>query len=366
MSGSSFSHSLGVGLADVARIEAATAVFRALDYRDGGGSCRLAVDHLRTWGEEVLAAARTDRVRVRMLVAQTDLCNLAGWIAFDTGLPELAGVHFGRALELARFAGRADLIANIYYRMGRVALHHNEAGQALQLFQSGQAAARESGSAHAAAILSANEAWAHANLGAVADAERMLGLAADHLGGNGHRRVPGWAAFFTSTELMAMTGSVYTDLALRVDRRHTGRAAMALAGAVAGYRRDMARSRAFCLISLSLNHLLDGDADEADAIGALAVEAAAGLKSSRAKDRMRPLWEQAGRRSANSSARNLTDRLHAFKVTLVGCSWVTSRRLPGCDESCSRPWCTQPQETDVRPSGEATRLSFGSASAQEM
>jgi hypothetical protein len=281
-----------------------------------------------------------------MLVAQTDLCNLAGWIAFDTGLPALADVHFRHALELARLAGRADLIANIYYRMGRVALHHDQAGQALQLFQSDQAAARESGSAHAAAILSANEAWAHAHLGADADAERMLGQAADQLGrnGNGHGRVPGWAAFFTSTELMAMTGSVYTDLALRVDRRHTGRAAMALAGAVAGYRREMARSRAFCLISLSLNHLLDGDADEADAVGALAVEAAAGLKSSRAKDRMRPLWEETGRRSANSSARNLTDRLHAFKATLAGCSWVTSRRLQGCDESCSRPWCAQPQE----------------------
>lgn len=73
MSGSSFSHSLGAGLADVSRFEAATAVFRGLDYRDGGGSCRSVVDHLRRWGEEVLAAARTDRIRARMLVAQADL-----------------------------------------------------------------------------------------------------------------------------------------------------------------------------------------------------------------------------------------------------------------------------------------------------
>ncbi|MFC0112065.1 hypothetical protein [Kibdelosporangium aridum] len=344
MSSSSFSHSLGVGLADVSRFEAATAVFRGLDYRDGGGSCRSAVDHLRAWGEETLAAVRTDRVRARMLVAQADLCNLAGWIAFDTGLPELARVHFGQALGLARLAGRADLIANIYYRMGRVELHHDEAGQALQLFQLGRPAAHESGSAHAAAILCANEAWAHANLGAAADAERMLGQATDLLSGDGHGRIPGWAAFFTSTELMAMTGTVYTELALRVDRRHTGRAVQALTGAVSGYQRDMARSRAFCLISLSLNHLLGSDADEADAVGALAVQAATGLKSSRTKDRMRPLRDEAGRRSTNPSARSLTDRLHAFNATLIGCSWVPTRRLPGCDESCSRPWCVQPHE----------------------
>jgi hypothetical protein len=152
-----------------------------------------------------------------------------------------------------------------------------------------------------------------------------------------YRIWPG-STLLLSTGLMAMTGSVYTDLALRVDRRHTGRAVMALAGAVAGYRRDMARSQAFRLISLSLNHLLDGDADEADAIGALAVEAAAGLKSSRAKDRMRPLQDATSRahgRGAPNRRRQMSVRRGHQVEFRMGVSPGNVNPIPPADDSCA-------------------------------
>jgi hypothetical protein len=249
-----------------------------------------------------------------MIVAQADLCNLAGWIAFDTGRSGAARVHFGRALDLARLAGRADLVANIHYRMGRIELHHGATQDALLRFQAGRTAAEEPGSVHMIAILCANEAWAHAKMGATAEAKDLLGQATDAMARTNGRRLPGWEMFFTEPDLLGMTGSVYTDLALRSDRRYTGIAIPALSSAIAGYGEGMARSRAFCLISLSLNHLLEGDSDQAGTVGMLAIKAAASLKSARTKERMRPLLDEADRRLSDPLAGDLADCLRAFEL----------------------------------------------------
>ncbi|TML96798.1 MAG: transcriptional regulator, partial [Actinobacteria bacterium] len=100
-------------MADVKRLEAATGVFRALDYQYGGGACRDAVHAQLCWGEQLLRAEGIDAVKDRFEVALADLHNLAGWTWFDTGLASQAYRHFRHALDLAHWGGDDALVANV-------------------------------------------------------------------------------------------------------------------------------------------------------------------------------------------------------------------------------------------------------------
>jgi len=56
------------------------------------------------------------------------------------------------------------VLADSYYRLGRVSLTAGAAVEALRFFQLGQLAARDDGSLVSVSILHANEAWAYAML----------------------------------------------------------------------------------------------------------------------------------------------------------------------------------------------------------
>ena len=335
-----------IGMAEVERLEAATGVFRALDYQYGGGSCRDAVHAQLSWGEQLLRAEGIDAVKARFEVALADLHNLSGWTSFDTGLVSEAYRHLRRALDLAQWGGNDALVANVRYRLGRVFLHHDHPDQALAEFQHGEVAATVCGSALALTIIYANQAWAQATMGHAEEAHTLLGRATDTFGRAEVAAVPGWARFFNATDLSAMVGTVSTELALRVDPTYTRQAIPALTTALVGYGPDMARSRSFNLSALATNHLLDGDIDQATVVGTKAIEASEGLKSARTKDRMRPLKHQANQRVAHPEARELSERITAFFNTRIGCSWTEpTPPTQDCASPCHHAWCPPPAVT---------------------
>jgi transcriptional regulator with XRE-family HTH domain len=301
-----------IGMTDVRQVEAATRALRALDYQYGGGFCRDAVVAQLSWGQQLLDANANDQVRERLFVALADLHNLAGWTSFDSGLIDASRNHFAHALELARAGKNDPLVANILYRMGRVYLHQDAPNDALKLFQLGQIAAQEAGSELAVAVLCANEAWAYALMGKADQAQKLLGRTKDEFARADVNSAAAWVKFFDETDLHAMIGTVHTVLAQRVDRQYTKYAIPALTRAIDSYGDDMARSRTFNLTSLATNHLLEGDVDHGARIGRQAVDLAEGLKSSRARDRMRPLKEEADKRRNNPDARDLAERIAKF------------------------------------------------------
>lgn len=301
-----------IGMAEVGQLEAAARRWRACDYRYGGGSCRAAVlDHL-SWGHKLLSAQATDQVTTALHVALADLHNLAGWVCFDTGQITAAHTHFQHALTLTHQCQHEALLANIHYRIGRVHLHHDAPAKALTRFQLGQLVAQSSGSAHAVAILCANQAWAYAAMGSADQALRLLDQSRDAFAAADLTRAPSWAAFFDDTDLSAMVGTVHTELAQTVHTRYTHSAIPALSHAATHYPDDMARSKAFTLISLATCHLLDGDADHATTIATQAVELATTLSSARPADRMRPLKNQADKHRANPDARHLSQLVATY------------------------------------------------------
>ena len=281
-----------IGLGHVKHLRAMTAALRAVDYRYGGGSCRTQVQALLSWCDKAFAHSASAAVRRDFGSAIAELHALAGWTAFDAGLGGSAHRHFDLALN---FAQDGDLVANIRYRMGRVHLHHGGPAEALGMFRLAGLVAT---SHHTKAILAANRAWCHAEMGDRVAALAMLGRAHDEFARADVDGVAPWAAFFDVHDLAGITGAIYTSLARTVDVSFARPAITSLRQAVAGYRDDMARSRTFALIALSLNHLLEGDADEAAAVAGLAVAQTGDIMSARTRKKLEPLHAEAARRRA--------------------------------------------------------------------
>ncbi|MEU4446211.1 hypothetical protein AB0K14_33035 [Actinosynnema sp. NPDC050801] len=227
-------------MADVESLVAFTADLRSLDHRYGGGRCRGAAVSRLPFALALLDFPAAVQVAELLRAAVADLHNLAGWSSFDTGRTGAAAQHFRTALTVAARGDHASLTSNVYYRLGRMSLHHNDIGRAMAEFRLGERAAEAGGSALAASVISANQAWAHARAGrsdevaiSLAHAREAFMLAADE-------SVPPWAAFFTATDFTAITGVAYTELARTADPRYAEFAAAVLSTALDGYGPDMA------------------------------------------------------------------------------------------------------------------------------
>lgn len=143
---------------------------------------------------------------------------------------------------------------------------------------------------YAQAILSANQAWAHAKKADVTEALTYLRRAREEFA-EAEGPSP-WDAFFGATDMAAMVGTVHGELAQMVDIQHGRDGIPALTDAIAGYGRGMTRSRSLTLIWLATVHALDGDLDVATAVGEEAIELAI-----------------ARRFSGNADAREIVDRI---------------------------------------------------------
>jgi hypothetical protein len=309
--------------ADIARIEATTRDLRAVDHRYGGGACHDAVVAFLSWSQRLLSVEAADAVTDRLHVALADLHNLAGWTAFDTHRLAAATTHLDQALTLARKGRNDDLVANLSYRRGRIHLHHGNPAQALADFALGHHAAQTCGSALAAAILHANQAWASAKLGRTEDTLTHLGNSMTDFARTDADTVPAWAEFFDSTDLSAMTGVIYTELAQIVDPTYTRYAIPALTIAAHGYGPAMTRSKSFALIALATNHLLQNDTDHAVTVGTQAIGLAETVQSTRVHDRLLPLKREADRRRDNTNARELSDQIVTFTTLQPSSRWIT-------------------------------------------
>ncbi|MDX8031090.1 hypothetical protein SK803_12755 [Lentzea sp. BCCO 10_0856] len=127
------------GHAEPAEVQARTRALRALDEQYGGIACYGSVLAHLAVVEPFIVVGDAD-----MWTAVAEVHELAGWTAFDSGVPGTALPHFERALTLARQAENESLIASVLTRAGRMFLHHNAPQEALKAFQLGFVAAHNS------------------------------------------------------------------------------------------------------------------------------------------------------------------------------------------------------------------------------
>lgn len=301
-----------IGESDVAQLEAITRSLRATDYQHGGGACRDAVIAQAAWAQRFLGAEYSESVGRRLHLALGDLHNLAGWTSFDVGLYSEARLHFARALEQARYAGDASLVANVLYRMGRLHLHRGLSEEALKFFQLGQIAAQESGCELTVAMLCANEAWAYAMLRDSVQAFKSLGRAKDEFARAEPSHAPVWVRFFGAADLNATIGLVQLSLPEPTSKRRVA-ATTSLERGLAIRDSDMTRSKAFELTALATAHLVEGDLDHGAAVGHQAVDLAEQLRSVRVIDRLAPLEDVVRQRRHHGDVRELAERIATLR-----------------------------------------------------
>lgn len=303
-----------IGLSDVEQLESITGVMRALDYRYGGGACRDAVVAQVAWAQRLLGSRYAEDVRERLHLALADLHNLAGWTSFDVGLYSPARRHFARALEQARAADDASLVANVLYRMGRLHLHRGMLKDALRFFQLGQIAAQDSGCELTVAVLCANEAWVYAQLGDAEQAFTSLGRARDEFTRADRSTAPAWVRFFGIADHYASAGVVYASLA-QATSTQLDQGVELLNQSLEQRGPDMARSRTFELTTLATAYLRTGDRDCGAQAGREAVELARAVRSVRTLDRLEPLQAIASEHAAHDNdLADLAERIATLRA----------------------------------------------------
>ncbi|MFI5716166.1 hypothetical protein [Nocardia sp. NPDC051750] len=193
-----------VGAADIAVMWSMCDVFANTDHHLGGGYAR---STLARFLDDVVSPALQgtydSRIGRDLYAVAARLCDLSGFMCFDSARQRLGQVHFQQALRLAKASGNAALGAHILTDMSMQAHYLGHPTEALRLGSAAIRAADQSGSPSTAARCNALLARAHAlnrdapaRARAMAEAERQLNRAHPD-------DEPDWIRFFTDRQLSA-------------------------------------------------------------------------------------------------------------------------------------------------------------------
>ncbi len=303
---------------EVAAVQACTQLHRKMQAASGGGACRESALGYLAWARGMLSAdCASEEVGNGLKDALADLHNLVGWLSHDLDRHTDARRHLTQGLLLARETNNLTLMADSYYRLGRISLHLQQADEALHLFGLGQLVAQNSGCLASVAILHANEAWAYAMQGKPAQVKDALARAQGELDRIDPATAPVWTRFFTApADLHGLTGVIYGALASHEE--HRGYAVTAAEHSLQAVRLRQAgenRSFTFDLIGVATAHALDGQPDGAEKYARRALNHAEAMRSARVRDRLQGMWQVAGQYAArHPGLAEIGDRIKALQA----------------------------------------------------
>jgi hypothetical protein len=291
-----------IGTADVARLDAITALYRATDYECGGGLLYVEVGRFAEAASALLSRPRAGATRERLLVSVACARQLAGWTAFDAGKHSDAQRHWLSAERAAVAAGDIRLASRIRYCQARQFQHLRHNGDALDTVRLAQAQLSDSATPAISSMLRGTEAASLAALGQKRDALTALGGARDDFDRIDPDREPDWMRYFDHGEVLAQYGRVHRDLA-RTDRAYGDDAVRWVTDAIAALGPQHIRSSVLNEVGLCSALFLAGDPAGGIEAGTRVIEHAGSLNSRRVLDRIQNL------------RRDLTDHLPRPEVT---------------------------------------------------
>lgn len=243
-----------VGQGDADAVWSMCSAFADADHRLGGGHARRS---LTCYADDVavplLSGRYTDQVGRELFAAIARLCDIAGFMCFDSGIQGLGQKYFIMALRMAKVSGSQALGAHILTDMSMQAQHQRHPHEAVALADASVASARRSGSACTLARCQAVLARAFALRGDARDSDHALNQAERSLDRARPDGEPTWMAFFTPHQLAAE--SAYAAAALHrasLVRRHAAAALSSVAG--------MQRRYVLVTATLAASYLPSGDA----------------------------------------------------------------------------------------------------------
>jgi hypothetical protein len=299
-----------IGLADVEKIRATTAAFRAWDNQHGGGLSRHAVvAQLKATTELLHHGRMSDTVGRELFSAVGDLASVAGWMTHDSGRSPEGQRYLLLGLRAAAEAGDTALAAHLLNCLSRLANHLRRTDDALEMVQLAQYGTRKLPAGRLKAVLAALEARQLAITGDISGFTRAAAATADNLGAGDPGSDPEWVQWFDQAEYHATIGIAHM-LAARHQPGLISTAITMIQAAIPLRPAERARSRAFDHIGLAGAHVLAGQLDAADDAAADAIDQAGGVFSTRVADRMAELDTTLGALGDDPAARRIRDRIH--------------------------------------------------------
>lgn len=304
-----------VGQSDIDALWTMAEAFTDADQRLGGGYAR---DTLMHYVNQVvfplLHGSYTEAVGRELMAATARLCDICGYMSFDSGRQGLAQRYFIQALRLAQTSGNRALGAHILTDMSDQAHHLGNATQALDLATAGYRTALDCDSPSSAARCAASQGKAYALQGdqracaqACTIAERML----DRMTSTRERT---WIKLFTADHLTAQRLFMARDLGRTADVQRIAPEALTFSG-------GMARRHVMCTTDLAASYLpVKGnshhDVDRACDLLGQVLPSLGPLRSTRSLERFNAVRRALGPHANRPSVQEFEDRFHSTVVAV--------------------------------------------------
>lgn len=290
---------------EIGQIRAAATIFSSWDYERGGGLAREAVFAQLRWAAGLLDADCEEVFKPQLFTAVSLLAETAGFMAFDAGAHDDAQRAFRFALGCAEQAPNWQMRASVLADMARQAVWLNDPDRALTyvelaLVRTDRLTATEN------AMLHTVRARALARVRRIQDALAAVGAADAAFAHAEPSNDPSWMAYYDHAQHHGDTGHALFDLAMY---GHQTEAAQRLAYSVAHHTDPYARSRAISRTKLASLLMAADDPRYAAEVGHEALDEAGGLRSRRAVDNLRELYQSARRHPHIPEAAELCDRI---------------------------------------------------------
>ncbi|WDZ84573.1 helix-turn-helix domain-containing protein [Micromonospora cathayae] len=287
---------------DIEEMRTMTSTFDGLDRKFGGDHCRLmAVRYLRDRVLPKIYAVKPARVERDLFSATAILCELVGWMAYDTSRHSLAQRYFVQALRFAEAAGDRAYAAYVLTSMADQALHLRRPDHALRLAQVAREASSRTGVAVAITEACVFEARAFAAQGDEAGCTAAL-LRAErtfHQIDGGDR--PAWSGHWGEALFVSHAGTCWVDLG----KTQQARRMFAL---IRDDTKGQARRRIYGAVQLARVALLEGDVEQSCAFATRALESAAGLASRRSHEHLVRISQQLATHGQQAAVRDFQQR----------------------------------------------------------
>jgi plasmid maintenance system antidote protein VapI len=303
-----------LGRADVARIEAVTALYRSLDYEHGGGVLVQDVGRFAEAASGLLDQSYPVAVAPSLLAAVAAARQLAGWTAFDTGRHADAQRHFLSAERAALAAGDKLLTARVRYCQARQFQHLRHNRDALDTLRLARDHLGTAATPAVNAMLHGARAASQAAIGDSRGAVTCLGEASRDFERIRPDGEPEWMGFYDHGELLAQYGRVYRDLA-RDDPRHGNEAVTWVRQAIAGFGPTNVRSTVLNEVGLCSALFLADEPEEAVTVGQRVLDQASQVSSRRVRDRIVNLRRDLDR---HAGLPEVADFSHRLPLTAAG------------------------------------------------
>lgn len=287
---------------DVDELREMTSTFDSLDRKFGGEHCRMmAVRYLRDRVIPKIHATKPAAVERDLFSATAVLCELIGWMAYDTSRHSLAQRYFVQALRFAEAAGDRAYAAYVLTSMADQALYLRRPDQALRLAQVARDASTRAGTPVAITEACIFEARALASQGDEAGCAAALLRAEQAFNQIVQGEGPEWSRHWGEVLFASHAGTCWVELSKPQEAR-------TMLQLVWDNTKDQARRRVYGAVQLARVALLDGDIEQSTALATMAVESAVGLTSHRSREHLTQLRQQFAPHERHASVRSFTQR----------------------------------------------------------